>query len=174
MIVTWIFPLCLGSFIFSGWEDELIPKPEFEPKYSCYGSRNTRSCFLHSKDREDTACFSYEKEFMGLPWWPSGWESTCQCREHRRRGFDPWVRKIPWRRKWQPTPVFLSGKCHDQQSLAGVTGVTKSWTGLSDSADTELHSQEEQGVGRAVSSVPQWHKSLHLKTRDAHICLVNW
>ena len=39
----------------------------------------------------------------GLPWWLSGKESACQCRRH---GFDPWVRKIPWRRKWQPTPVF--------------------------------------------------------------------
>ena len=41
---------------------------------------------------------------MGLPWWLSGKESVCQC---RRYGFDPWVGKIPWRRKWQPTPVFL-------------------------------------------------------------------
>ena len=32
--------------------------------------------------------------------------------------FDPWVRKIPWRRKWQPTPVFLPGKSHGQRSLA--------------------------------------------------------
>ena len=46
--------------------------------------------------------------------WPSGasrWfsskESTCQC---RRYGFDPWVEKIPWRRKWQPTPVYLPGE----------------------------------------------------------------
>ena len=37
--------------------------------------------------------------------WLSGKESTCQ---HRRHGFDPWVRKIPWRRKWQPTPVFIA------------------------------------------------------------------
>ena len=39
----------------------------------------------------------------------------------RRRGFDPWVRKIPWRRKWQPTPVFLPGKSHGQRSLAGYS-----------------------------------------------------
>jgi len=32
--------------------------------------------------------------------------------------FDPWVGKIPWRRKWQPTPVFLSGKFHGQRNLA--------------------------------------------------------
>ena len=41
-----------------------------------------------------------------LPRWLSGKESACQCRRH---GFDPWVRKILWRRKWQPTPVFLPG-----------------------------------------------------------------
>ena len=35
----------------------------------------------------------------------------------RRPGFDRWVRKIPWRRKWQPTPVLLPGKCHGQRSL---------------------------------------------------------
>ena len=33
--------------------------------------------------------------------------------------FDPWVRKIPWRRKWQPIPVFLPGESHGQSSLAG-------------------------------------------------------
>ena len=41
---------------------------------------------------------------VGLPWWLGGKDSTCQF---RRCGFDPWARKIPWRRNWQPTPVFL-------------------------------------------------------------------
>ena len=36
-----------------------------------------------------------------------------------RYGFDPWVRKIPWRRAWQPTPVFLPGEAHGQRSLVG-------------------------------------------------------
>ena len=45
--------------------------------------------------------------FMGLPRWHSDKESTYHC---RRCWFDPWVRKIPQRRKWQPTPVFLPGK----------------------------------------------------------------
>ena len=36
-------------------------------------------------------------------------------------GFDPWVRKVPWRRKWQPTPVFLPGKPHGQRSLVGYS-----------------------------------------------------
>ena len=49
-----------------------------------------------------------------LPWWLSSWESACQCRRLR---FDPWVRKIPWRRKWLPAPVFLPGKFHGQRNL---------------------------------------------------------
>ena len=57
----------------------------------------------------------------GLPWWLRGKESICQCRRH---GFDPWVVKIPWRRKWQPTPVFLPGKSMDRGAWwATVHGV---------------------------------------------------
>ena len=37
----------------------------------------------------------------------------------RRHGFNPWVRRIPWSRKWQPTPIFLPGKSHRQTSLVG-------------------------------------------------------
>ena len=51
-----------------------------------------------------------------LPWWLSGKEIAFQC---RRQGFDPLVRKIPWRRKWQSTPVSLPGKSHGQRSLEG-------------------------------------------------------
>ena len=46
-----------------------------------------------------------------------GKELTFQCRRHERCKFDPWVRKMHWRRKWQPTPVFLPGKLHGQRSL---------------------------------------------------------
>ena len=40
--------------------------------------------------------------------WHSGKESSCQCRRRKRCGFDPWVGKIPWERKWHPTPVFFA------------------------------------------------------------------
>ena len=56
-----------------------------------------------------------------LPSWLSGKEPTCHCRSCRRRGFDPWIWKLPWRRKWQPTPVFLPGKSHGQRILAGYS-----------------------------------------------------
>jgi len=63
---------------------------------------------------------------LGLLWCLSGKESTCQA------GFDPWVGKIPWRRKWQPTPVFLLGNPrHRGAWQATVPGVAKSWTQLS-------------------------------------------
>ena len=43
------------------------------------------------------------------------------CLQCRRPGFDSWVRKIPWRREWQPTPVFLPGESHGERSLAGYS-----------------------------------------------------
>ena len=56
--------------------------------------------------------------FLGFPGVTQYKEYACQCRRH---GFSPWVRKIPWRRKWQPTPVFLPGEFHGQKSLAGYS-----------------------------------------------------
>ena len=56
-----------------------------------------------------------------------GYPGGAADEEHARRSFDPWVRKIPWRRAWQPTPVFLHGESHGQRSLVGtVRGVTES------------------------------------------------
>ena len=49
----------------------------------------------------------------GLPRWHSDKVSACQCRGHKRHQFFSWAGKIPWRRKWQPTPVFLPGESHE-------------------------------------------------------------
>ena len=62
-------------------------------------------------------------DVLGLPWWLSGKVSVCQCRSHIRRELNPWVGKIPWRRKWEPTPVFLPGEFHGQRTLAGYSPV---------------------------------------------------
>ena len=51
--------------------------------------------------------------------WSIAKELTCQYRKRKRHRFDPWVRKMLWSRKWQPTPVFLAGESHRQRSLAG-------------------------------------------------------
>ena len=58
---------------------------------------------------------------QGFPGGASGKEPTCHCRRCRRFGFDPWVEKIPWSQKWQPTPVFLPGEFYRQKSLLGYS-----------------------------------------------------
>ena len=58
------------------------------------------------------------KDNWGFNRWLSGKESAFQCKRHRKDEFDSAVRKIPGRRKWQSTPVFLPGKSHGQRSLA--------------------------------------------------------
>ena len=67
---------------------------------------------------------------MGFPGGTSGKESACQCRGHKRHWYDLWVRKIPWRRKWQPTQVFFLGNSMNR-SLAGYSPWGQSQTRLS-------------------------------------------
>ena len=57
---------------------------------------------------------------MGLPWWLSDREYTCQWRRH---GFDPWVEKIPWRRKWQPTLIFFLWNPMDRRTWPATVQV---------------------------------------------------
>ena len=73
---------------------------------------------------------SWNCGFPGLPGSANGKEPTCQCRRHRRLGFDPWVQKISWRGTWQLSPVFLPGKSHGQRSLAGYSPWSQSQTWL--------------------------------------------
>ena len=65
---------------------------------------------------------------------PGGKEPAGQCRRCKRRGFDPWVGKNPWRRKWQPSPVFLPENPMERgawrATVSTVHRVAKSWTGL--------------------------------------------
>ena len=73
--------------------------------------------------------YKIKKSRDGLPRWCRGKESACLCKRH---GFNPWVRKILQRRKWQPTPVFFPGKSQGQRSLVGTLyGVAKNQTWLS-------------------------------------------
>ena len=70
-------------------------------------------------------------EPTGFPSGAGGKEPTCQCRRYKTPGLNPWVRKTPWRRAWQPTPIFLPGESHGQRSLVGYSpGVAKSWAWL--------------------------------------------
>ena len=84
-----------------------------------------------------TCVFSiYLIRTLGFPVGARGKEPAQQCRRHKRHGFFPWAGKIPWRRKWQPTPVFLPGESHGQRRLAGYSP----WGGKE--LDTEATSHE--------------------------------
>ena len=63
-----------------------------------------------------------------IPRWLSDEESDCQF---KRCGFSPWVRKIPWRREWQPTLVFLPRESQGQRSLMGYTVHKTVWWAIS-------------------------------------------
>ena len=81
-------------------------------------------------------------------WWLT-WRRIClPC---RRPGFDPWVRKIPWRREWQPTLVFSPGKSHGRRSLTGYSlWGHKSWTRLSCYTTTLIIEKWDHGHHRSA------------------------
>ena len=91
----------------------------------------TRICFqiIHSKKFPSDA---------------SDKEPACQCSRHKRCRLNPWVRKIPWRRKWQPSPIYLSGESHGQRSLAGYSPwgqrVRHGWSNLACTHSNLFHS----------------------------------
>ena len=71
---------------------------------------------VHGVTESDTTGRLNNNNNVCLPRWHSGEELACRCRRVR---LYPWVQKIPWRRAWQPTPVFLPGESHGQRSLVG-------------------------------------------------------
>ena len=72
-------------------------------------------------DKFVNICDKGIRSTWGFPGGASGKEPACQCRRHKRSRLDPWVWKIPWRRSWQPTPVFLPGESRGQRSLVGYS-----------------------------------------------------
>ena len=117
----------------------------------------------------------------GFPGGTSGKEPACQCRSHRSRGFDGWVGKIPWSRKWQPTPVFLPGESYGQRSLVGYSPKGCKKLDLTEQLSThrviviaikELFSQDQRNYGawllllkllwtwEPAIGVPRWQSQL--------------
>ena len=105
--------------------------------------------------------------------WFCGKELACQCRRHKRREFDPWVEKIPWRRAWQPTPVFLpTGSCA-RSSLAGYSSwghrVGHDWSDLA--SMRAVHCGWGRGcvmwelLKRKGKNIPQWEQPKPSTTR---------
>ena len=90
-------------------------------------------------------------KLWGFPGGASGKKPACQYRRCKRRGLDPWVRKIPWRRALQPTPVFLPGESHGQKSLAGYSPWRRT---ESDTTEATWHTQWEAAV--YSTGIPPW------------------
>ena len=90
--------------------------------------------------------FLFTNLYLLFPGGTSGKEPSCQCRRPKRHGFSPWVRKMPWRRERQPTPVFLSGESHGRkpgglQSI-GTQAVGHDWSDWAYTSSLKQVSQE--------------------------------
>ena len=114
-------------------------------------------------ERKKALFWHHLKMAMGFPGGASGKEPACRCRRQKRCGFDPWVKKIPWRRAWQPTPVFLPGKSHGQRSLAGDSP----W-GLRESDMTEVRMQTHTQC--LIQSFPLQNCPLIFYRSNANAC----
>ena len=78
--------------------------------------------------------------FEGFRGGSSGEEHACQCRKQKRCGFSPWAGRIPHRKKWHHTPVFLPGKFHGKRTLVGYRSwIVKSQTQLSTCTQAHAH-----------------------------------
>ena len=96
----------------------------------------TKGWYLHQIQQYRLWKATYLKcvvvHLYGLPRWHSGKESACKCGRHKRCGFNPWIRKTPWSRKWNPTPDSCLENSIDRGPWwAIVHGVAKSWIQLS-------------------------------------------
>ena len=103
---------------------------------SCLSLGVTTEC-LWMEGPQSRQSPSFKEQWERLPNWLSGQESACQCRRHKRHGFDLWVRKILCRRKWHPTPVPLPGNSMSRVAWqATVHGLSKNQTRVCTSLST--------------------------------------
>ena len=99
------------------------PAGECDQKGSDGNFKNEQCCARESVAKVRRSLGSREHYEANI-WWLSG-ERILLQRRRQRSGFNPWVGKIPWRKKWQPTPVFLPGASHGQRSLVTVQWIAK-------------------------------------------------
>ena len=103
-----------------------------------------------------------------LPRWLRGEEFTCYCRVCGRHRFDPWGGRIPWRRKWQPTPVFLPGKSHGQRGLAGCR--PQGFKELDTAEGLSTHSQALSCCTLVSCCIPDHHCIRWLSCEARGVC----
>ena len=131
-----ILPAGVSSFRHTSF---LLPLPSAASTVSVPGRHRQDHCFPYMAKSLWMVCshfvlkwktwlfccckLAWPRGFLGFPGGASGKEPSFLCMRHKRCRYDPWVRKILWRRAWQHSPVFLPGESHGQRSL-----VDYSWT----------------------------------------------
>ena len=93
-------------------------------------------CIVHGSQRVGLNWVTCTFTFPGST---SSKEPACQCRRYERCGFDSWLGKIPWRRAWQPVPVFLPGESDGQKSLVGYSPRGHKQSGTMKRLSTHIH-----------------------------------
>ena len=97
---------------------------------------------------------------MGFPGGTGGKEPTCQCWRCKRHGFSPWGGKIPWRRAWQPTPVFFPGESHGQSSLVGCSPWGHKESDTTEATEHACMPVHQKWAGLSLIPIPQIEKAL--------------
>ena len=128
-----VFPLSCSSFVFLYYPVQItvISHPNVSYLLTCISGPSVNDSQVHGFCISMfTFCFSCNNchitsahlltsiRMNGHPCWLNCKESACQCGRHR---FNPWIRKFPCKREWQPTPVFLPGKFYEQRILAAYS-----------------------------------------------------
>ena len=118
-------------------------------------------------------------------------EPTCQCRRHKRHGFNSWVGKMLWQRLWQPTPLFLPGESHGQRRVAGYNSQGHKELDMTESDLAHTHTPHYTLISRIYSShitesfdqhppifstwqLPFDSPSMSLIFFETHISLFSW
>ena len=115
-----------------------------------------------------------------LPRRLSGKESVCWCRRSRRHRFNPWVGKIPWRREWLPTLVFLPEESHGQRSLEGLSQrVRHYWARAHTHTHTFLKSVKFVTTSLLFHVLVlwphgMWHLSSPTRNQTLALCIERW
>ena len=128
---------------FLSWEDLLEKEMATHSSTPAWGLPWTEEPGRLQSMRSQRVGKTERLHFLPFPDSSVGKKPACQC---RRLGFSPWVGKISWRRKWQPTAIFLPGKSHGQRSLAGYSP----WVCKRVGQDLETKQQQQQKFRQGI------------------------
>ena len=156
----------VGCSPWGRWGSDTTERLHFHFSLSCIGEGNGNplQCPCLENPRDGGAWWAavcgVSQSRTRLKWlsssssrWHSDEESICQCRRCRRCSFNLWVKKTPWRKKWQPTQVFLPGKSHEQRSLEGYSARGHIESDMTEQLSTHTHAHVLK-IFRAVPICP--------------------